>query len=69
MYDWKTFLLQKAHKLKNKFYVSWRFGQSFFKLINKKGVINIGGKSQSVYEFAKKYNKDIKKSQKTVRTT
>ena len=33
-----------------------------FKLINKKGVINVGGKSQSVYNFAKKYNSKIKKS-------
>ena len=30
-------------------------------LINKKGVINVGGKTQSVYKFAKKYNKNIKK--------
>ena len=33
----------------------------FFKLINKKGIINIGGPSQSVYDFAKKNNKKIKK--------
>ena len=31
------------------------------KIINKKGVINIGGISQSVYNFAKKYNPNIKK--------
>ncbi len=31
------------------------------KLINKKGVINIGGKSQTVYNFAKKNNPKIKK--------
>ena len=31
------------------------------KVLNKKGIINIGGKSQSVYSFAKKYNKKIKK--------
>jgi dTDP-4-dehydrorhamnose reductase len=31
------------------------------KLINKKGVINVGGKIQSVYNFAKKYNPKIKK--------
>ena len=30
-------------------------------IINKKGVINIGGISQSVYNFAKKYNPGIKK--------
>ena len=29
----------------------------FFKLINKKGIINVGGPVQSVYNFAKKNNK------------
>jgi len=31
------------------------------KIINLKGVINIGGKSQSVYNFVKRYNPKIKK--------
>ena len=31
------------------------------KLINKKGVINVGGKTQSVYKFVKIYNPKIKK--------
>ena len=33
----------------------------FLKVINKFGVYNIGGKSQTIYNFVKKYNKDIKK--------
>ena len=33
-----------------------------FKLIDRVGVINIGGKSQSVYHFAKRYNPKIKKT-------
>ena len=33
-----------------------------FKLINEKGVINVGGKTQSVYSFVKKYNTKIKKN-------
>ena len=33
-----------------------------FKLINKKGIINIGGKKQTVYKFVKKFNPKIKKS-------
>lgn len=33
-----------------------------FKLINKKGIINLGGKSQSVYNFVKKFNPKIKKA-------
>ena len=31
------------------------------KILDKKGIINVGGKIQSVYSFAKKYNKSIKK--------
>ena len=31
------------------------------KILDKTGVINVGGKTQSVYTFAKKSNKDIKK--------
>ena len=33
-----------------------------FKLINKKGVINVGGKAQTVYKFAKIFNPKIKKN-------
>ncbi len=32
----------------------------FPKLIKKKGIINLGGKPKSVYNFARKYNKNIK---------
>ena len=32
------------------------------KLIDKKGIINVGGKPQSVYDFAKKHNPKIKKT-------
>ena len=32
------------------------------KLLNKKGVINVGGKTQSVYRFVKENNSKIKKS-------
>ena len=31
------------------------------KLLKKKGVINLGGKSQTIYQFAKKYNKYVRK--------
>ena len=33
-----------------------------FELINKRGIINVGGKIQSVYDFVKKYNPKIKKT-------
>ena len=32
-----------------------------FKLINKKGIINVGGKTQTIYNFAKKNNSSVKK--------
>ena len=32
------------------------------KLLNKKGILNVGGKIQSIYSFAKKYNPNIKKT-------
>ena len=35
--------------------------KNLYKLINKKGIINVGGEIQSVYDFAKKYNKKIEK--------
>tara|TARA_X000000950_G_scaffold104408_1_gene131593 strand:+ start:513 stop:1229 length:717 start_codon:yes stop_codon:yes gene_type:complete len=31
------------------------------KILNKRGIINLGGPTQSVYNFAKKYNKKVKK--------
>ena len=31
------------------------------KLFSKKGIYNVGGKTQTVYQFAKKYNKKVKK--------
>ena len=37
------------------------FKNILFKLINKKGIINIGGTSQSIYKFAKKDNPNVKK--------
>ena len=39
------------------------------KILNKKGIINIGGKSQSVYSFAKKYNKKVKKIKTNINNT
>tara|TARA_A100001035_G_scaffold160699_1_gene127080 strand:- start:62 stop:772 length:711 start_codon:yes stop_codon:yes gene_type:complete len=37
------------------------FIKIFKKILNKRGVLNIGGKTMSVYEFAKIYNKNVKK--------
>lgn len=46
---------------KTSFMYQDEFKEIFFKLINKKGIINIGGKSQSIYNFAKKDNPKVKK--------
>ena len=32
-----------------------------FKLINKKGIINVGGKAQTVYRFVKSFDTKIKR--------
>ena len=37
------------------------FVKLFLKLINKKGIFNIGGKTRTVFNFVKKENKNIKK--------
>ena len=38
-----------------------QFAKIFIKLIKKKGIYNIGGKTQTIFEFAKKNNKKVKK--------
>ena len=51
--------------VKSNFIYHKDFAKIFLKLINKKGIFNVGGKSQSIYNFAKKYNeKSLKKYQK-----
>ena len=37
------------------------FAKVFHKLINKKGVINVGGKRQTVFNFVKLHKKNVKK--------
>ena len=38
------------------------FAKIFIKTIPKKGIINIGGKTQTIYDFAKKNKKNVKKA-------
>ena len=38
------------------------FAKIFIKIIHKKGIINVGGKTQTIYNFAKKNNKNVKKA-------
>jgi len=58
----KPFVHKYAYtNLKTNFMFHEDLVKVFFKLINKKGVINVGGPTQSVYNFAKKSNKKIKR--------
>ena len=38
------------------------FAKIFLKLINKKGTFNVGGRSRSIYSFAKQNNKKVKRT-------
>ena len=58
----KPFLHNKAYtNLKSNFMFHEDLVEMLPKLINKKGIINVGGKSQSIYNFAKKFNPKVKK--------
>ena len=58
----KPFLYKKAYSnLKSNFMFHEDLVKILPKIINQKGILNVGGKSQSVYSFAKKYNSKIKK--------
>ncbi len=59
----KPFIHKKAYaNVKTNFIYQEDAAKIILKLINRKGIINVGGPSQSVYNFAKKYNKKIKKT-------
>ena len=58
----KPFIHKYAfHDVKTNFIFHDEVAKFIPKLLNKKGIINIGGKIQTVYNFAKKYNSKIKK--------
>ena len=59
----KPFVHKKAFSnVKLNFIFHEEIAKILFKIINKKGILNIGGKTRSVYNFAKKYNHNVKKS-------
>ena len=59
----KPFIHKKAYvNVKTNFIYQEEAAKIILKLLNKKGIINVGGPSQSVFNFAKKYNKKIKKT-------
>ena len=58
----KPFVHNKAYSnVKSNFIYQEDVAKIISKLINKKGIINVGGPSQTIYNFAKKDNKKIKK--------
>ena len=58
----KPFVHKQAFEnVKSNFIFHEDVAKILIKLINKKGTINLGGKSQTIYKFAKKYKEDIKK--------
>lgn len=58
----KPFVHDKAFgNVKTSFIFHEDVAKILFKLINKKGVINLGGKSRYIYDFAKKSNPRVKK--------
>ncbi len=59
----KPFLHKYAYaNVKSNFIFHEDFIKIFFRIINKRGVLNIGGKSQSIYKFAKAQNNQVKKT-------
>ena len=59
----KPFLHKKAYSnLKSNFMFHEDLVKILPKIINQKGILNVGGKSQSVYSFAKKNNINVKRA-------
>ena len=58
----KPFVHKQAYaNVKLNFMFQEDAAKMILKIISKKGIINLGGPSQTVYNFAKKFNKKIKK--------
>ena len=58
----KPFMYKKAFSnLKTNFMFHEDLVNIFPKIINQKGILNVGGKSQTVFSFAKKNNPKVKK--------
>ena len=53
----KPFVHKKAFtNIKLNFIFHEDIAKMLFKVINKRGVLNIGGKTKTIFDFAKKYN-------------
>ena len=57
----KPFVHKSAFSnVKSNFIFHDEFCKLFLKIINKKGIFNVGGRSQTIYKFAKQFNKKVK---------
>ena len=58
----KPFVHKKAFSnIKLNFIFHQDMAKILFKVINKKGILNVGGQTRTVFNFAKKYNTKVKK--------
>ncbi len=58
----KPFIHKFAYSnVKSNFIYHDNFAEIFIKIIDEKGIINVGGKGQTIYKFAKFYNKKVLK--------
>ena len=58
----KPFVHKKAFaNVKLNFMFHEEISKILLKLLNKRGIINVGGVTRTVYDFAKKYNPEVKK--------
>ena len=58
----KPFVHKMAYaNVKSNFIYQEDAAKIILKILNKKGIINVGGPSQTIYNFVKKDNKKIKK--------
>ena len=59
----KPFIHKYAfNNVKSNFIFHEQIARYLIKLINKKGVFNVGGKTQTIFKFAKTYNQKVKKT-------
>jgi len=57
----KPFVHKSAFSnVKSNFIFHDEFCKLFLKIINKKGIFNVGGRSQTIYKFVKQFNKKVK---------
>lgn len=58
----KPFVHKKAYvNVKSNFIFHDQLAKLFLKVINKKGIYNLGGKTQTIFNFARASNKNVKK--------